>query len=53
MAKKLEGKEMVYLEELAMSNAFQMEAIINILERKGLLSKEELLDEIKRLHQQR
>jgi hypothetical protein len=50
MAEKLDGKEVATVEELAISNAYQMEAIINVLERKGLLTKAEVLNEIIRLH---
>ncbi len=49
LGKKLDEKEIVSLEELVISNAFTQEAIINILERKGLLSKTELLEEINRI----
>lgn len=49
MADKLDPKEVVTFEELLMSNTFTQEALINILERKGLISKMELLEEIKRL----
>lgn len=49
MAEKLEGRQMVTVDELALSNAYQLEALINVLERKGLLKKEEILDELKRL----
>ena len=34
------------LEELTMSTMYKIEAVINILERKGLLTKEEVLEEI-------
>ena len=33
-------------EELALSNAYQLEAMINVLERKGLLTKAEVLEEL-------
>lgn len=49
MAEKLEGCQMVTVDELALSNAYQLEALINVLERNGLLKKEEILDELKRL----
>ena len=49
MAEKLEGRQTVTVEELALSNAFQLEALINILEAKGLLKKEEILEELHRL----
>lgn len=49
MAEKLDLKEMVTLEELLMSNVYAQEALINILEKKGIIDKKELLEEIKRL----
>lgn len=50
MAEKLPKKETVSFEELLVSNMFEQEALINLLEKKGLVSKKELLEEIKRLH---
>lgn len=49
MADKLDPKEVVTVEELAISNMYTQEAIINLLERKGLLTKQEVLEEIQRL----
>jgi|GEM_PF-1941155 len=47
--KKLYLKEMVTLEELIMSNVFTQEALINLLRKKGLITNEELIEEIKNL----
>lgn len=33
-------------EDLLMSNVFMLQALINLLEKKGLISKEELLQEM-------
>ena len=49
MADKLDTKEVVTVEELAISNMYTQEALINLLERKGLLTKQEVLEEIQRL----
>jgi hypothetical protein len=49
MAEKLDPKETVSFEELLMSNVYTQEALINLLEKKGVLTKAELLEEIKRL----
>lgn len=49
MSKKLDPKETVSLEEVVISNVFTQEALINILERKGLINKAELMEEIKKL----
>jgi hypothetical protein len=49
MAKKLDSKEIVSFEEVLTSNVYTQEALINLLEKKGIISKTELLEEIKRL----
>ena len=49
MAKKENSRETVPLEEVVMSNVYTQEAIVNLLERKGLLTKKEVIEEIKRL----
>jgi len=51
MAKKLDPKETVTFEELLMSNVIEQEGLINLLARKGLISKAELLEEIKKLRE--
>ena len=51
MAEKLDQTETVTLEELAISNSFEIAAIISVLERKGLLSRHEIIEEIPRLRQ--
>ncbi len=42
-------KDLVSAEELLMSEVIQSEALINLLDKKGIISKQELLDEIKRV----
>jgi len=49
MAKKLDPKEIVDFKELLMSEVIQSEALINLLDKKGLISKQELLAEMKRV----
>jgi len=49
MAEKLDPKEIVDFKELLMSEVIQSEALINLLDRKGIISKQELLDEMKRV----
>ena len=44
-----EKRETVSVEDLALSNAYQLEAMINVLERKGLLTKAEVLEELQGL----
>lgn len=41
MAEKLDPKEIVSFEEPLMSNVIEQEALINLLEKKGILSKTE------------
>jgi len=50
MTTKLDPKETVDIKELLMSEVIQTEALVNILERKGILTKRELLDEIISVH---
>ena len=49
MAQKLEVKETVTLEELAISNSFEIMAMFNILAKKGLITSTELEEELIRL----
>ena len=44
-----EKRETVSVDDLALSNAYQLEAMINVLERKGLVTKAEVLEELKGL----
>jgi hypothetical protein len=39
MAEKLDAKETVSFEELLMSNVYTQEALINLLDSKGIISK--------------
>ena len=41
--------EMISLEELLMSNVIEQEALINLREKKAIITKTELLKEIKKL----
>jgi hypothetical protein len=47
MAQKLDPKEIVSLEELAYSNMMEQEAMMRLLMKKGIISKEEFLDELR------
>ena len=49
MAEKLDPKEVVTTDELAVSNMYVQEAIINLLERKGITTRQEVIEEIKRI----
>ena len=49
MAEPLDPKEVVSIEELAISNMYEIEALIEVLARKGIVSKVEVLEEIKKM----
>ena len=49
MAEKLDQKQIVDFKELLMSEVIQSEALINLLDKKNIISKQELLEEIKRV----
>ena len=49
MAEPLDPKEVVSIEELALSNMYEIEVLIVVLEKKGIVSKKELLKEIKKM----
>jgi len=49
MAKEIDPKEFVSFKELLLSNVYTQEALMNLLEKKGLLTKKEVLEEIKRI----
>jgi len=51
MAEVLDPKELVTLQELAVSNTYEIAALVAVLERKGLVTAPEVLEEIKRLKQ--
>ncbi len=44
MAKQLDPNDLVTLEELAISNMWETSALVELLERKGILTKQEVLD---------
>lgn len=52
MAEKLDEKQTLEFKDLLISEMVQSEALINVLERKGILTKEELLEEIRRVNAQ-
>jgi hypothetical protein len=43
MAKPLDPKESATFEEVLLSNVYTQEALINVLEKKGLVSKKEIM----------
>ncbi len=51
MAEKLDPKDLVSLEELALSNMWETSALVELLERKGILTKQDVLGMIQELRQ--
>jgi hypothetical protein len=49
MAEQLDPKELVSFKEMLLSEVITSEAIINLLDRKGIISKQELMKEMKRV----
>ena len=49
MTKVRGGRQTVPLEEVVLAQSFQLEALLNVLGRKGVVGKAEVLAEIKRL----
>jgi hypothetical protein len=49
VAEGLDKNEVVTFQELLMSNTLEQEALVNLLERKGIITRQELLEEIKKL----
>ncbi len=51
MAEKLDPKDPVTLEELALSTMWETSALVELLERKGVLTRQEIYDAINELRQ--
>ncbi len=49
MAEQLDPNDLVTLDELAISNMWENAALVELLERKGILTKQEVLDMIRGL----
>jgi len=49
MAEKLPLSEVASFKEILLSNVVEQEALINLLEAKGIIKKSELLEEVRRL----
>jgi len=47
MAEQLGKKETVSIQELLLSQAYEMSALVSLLEKKGLLTRAEIIEEIK------
>ena len=49
MAEILDPKELVSFKEMLLSEVITSEAIINLLDKKGIISKQEIMKEMKRV----
>jgi hypothetical protein len=49
MAEKLDPEELVSFKDMLLSEVITSEAIINLLDRKGIISKQEIMEEMKRV----
>ena len=49
MAEKINPKELVTFREALVSEIIASEALVNLLERKGIITKEELMEEINKV----
>ncbi len=49
MAEKLDPKDLVTIEELAISTMWETSALVELLERKGTLTRQDVLDMIQEL----
>jgi hypothetical protein len=49
MAQKLDDSEVVSFKELLMANSIQVDALAQLMIRKGLISKEEFFDMLKEI----
>jgi len=52
MAQQLGSKEVVTTEEIAHSNMLQIEAILRLLVKKGIITNQEFLDEMRELREE-
>jgi hypothetical protein len=52
MAQKLDPEQMVDLKELVLSEVIQMEALVMLLESKGILTRQELLERMENIASQ-
>ncbi len=51
MAERFDPNALVTLEELALSNMWETSALVELVERKGILTKQDVLDMIQELRQ--
>jgi len=49
MAKPLDTKEIVTIQEIAISDMLEIEALIELLDEKGIITKDELMEKCKKM----
>jgi hypothetical protein len=49
MAERLDNKHVVTMDELTISNAWELEALVEVMTTKGLITKQEVLDTLAEL----
>jgi transketolase N-terminal domain/subunit len=49
MAEQLPQEQTVTMDELVLSHSYEMLALITVLEKKGILSRDEIIEEIENL----
>jgi transketolase N-terminal domain/subunit len=49
MAEQLPQEQTISIEELVLSHSYEMLALITVLEKKGILTREEIIEVIKEL----
>ena len=52
MVDQQDQNEFMSYEEALLSQVFTLDALVNVLEKKGLISRKEIVEEIKRLQEQ-
>lgn len=50
MTDAIDAEQMTALEELVVSHSYEMLALITVLEKKGILTRHEIIEVIKELH---
>ena len=51
MTHKLDNEQITSLEDLVVSHSYEMLALITVLEKKGILTRQEIFEVIKELHE--
>ena len=52
MASQLPKEQTVTVHDMLLSQSYEMAALVNVLEKKGILTKTEIIEEIRRLERQ-